>query len=105
MSSSSTSRRPVGLKTLRQLKRLRPTPVVIVLSHYELPPLREACLSAGADCFLEKTGAFECLRELLTSLAEASQGAVRQLARQFKPDRPLPMITDNTSNSPRHGFA
>ena len=69
---------PVGLRTLRQLKHVRISPVVIVLSHYTLPVLREVCLSAGADCFLEKTGAFERLRELLTGLAQAAPGAGRQ---------------------------
>jgi DNA-binding NarL/FixJ family response regulator len=75
---------PAGLMTLRQLKHLQPAPVVIVLSHYELPPLREACLSAGADYFLEKTRSFERLREVLAGLVQAGQGAVGQLDRPFK---------------------
>lgn len=60
---------PVGLKTLRAIKAITPAPVVIVLSHYEMSPLREASRAAGADYFLEKTHAPEQLRELLTGLA------------------------------------
>ena len=61
---------PTGLRTLKQLKLLQPAPTVVVLSHYELPPLRRACRSAGADYFLEKTESFGRFPELLTSLME-----------------------------------
>jgi len=64
---------PVGLKTLQQLKQLEPAPLVIVLSHHELPPLREACRRAGADSFLHKTGALDQLREVLAALARGSK--------------------------------
>jgi len=56
---------PVGLRTLRHLKQFEPPPFVIVLSHHELPPLREACLAAGADVFLHKTSALDQLAEVL----------------------------------------
>ena len=59
---------PIGLKTLKKLKHLQPAPVVIVLSHYELSPLQEACQEAGADYFMEKTGAFARLREIISGL-------------------------------------
>jgi DNA-binding NarL/FixJ family response regulator len=95
----------VGLKTLKQLKHLQPAPVVIMLSQCELPPLREACLSVGADCFLEKAGAFERLREVLAGLVSESEARGHPLARNLQPQRLMPMITDKTSNSLRPGFA
>lgn len=61
----------VGLQMLKRLHHLRPAPVVAMLSPYDLPPLREACLAAGADCFLLTTAAIEPLRELLTGLVQA----------------------------------
>ncbi len=75
---------PVGLRTLRQIKHLQPAPVVIVLSHYELPPLREACLGAGADCFLQKTGTLEELRELLAGLVRNKRGVRPPVVRESK---------------------
>lgn len=87
------------LQTLRQLKHLPFAPIVIVLSHYALPPLREACLNAGADYFLEKTAAFERLREVLHSLAQTGHGAGRQRDCQFQAERPMlpiPALTPRT---------
>ena len=54
-----------GLTTLKRIKRLAQPPAVIVLSDYDLPPLRRAALDAGADHFLVK--ATECgrLQEVL----------------------------------------
>ena len=69
---------PIGLKTLRTIKSLIPTPVVIVLSHYEIPPLREACNDAGADYFLEKTDAPQRLREVLTGLLHGCRRSRRR---------------------------
>jgi CheY-like chemotaxis protein len=87
-----------GLQTLRQLKHLPFAPIVIVLSHYALPPLREACLSAGADYFLEKTAAFECLREVLDGLAPTGQGTGGRPDCQSPAERPVCLIPTNTSN-------
>ncbi len=61
-----------ALQTLKQIKRPR-APVVIVLSDYDLPPLRRAALAAGADHYLLK--ATECgrLQKVLQSLVRKSQ--------------------------------
>ena len=58
---------PVGLKTLKQIKRLPHCPVVLVLSDYDMPSVRQAVMAAGADHYLVKT---ECglLREALRAL-------------------------------------
>ena len=62
-----------GLKILKQIKRLPHAPVVIVLSHHDLPPLRAAAIAAGADYFLIK--ATECgrLQEVLHALLRKFQ--------------------------------
>ncbi len=61
-----------GLKVLKQVKRLRHAPVVIVLAHFELSALRDAALAAGADHYLNK--ATECgrLHDLLYGLGQTS---------------------------------
>ena len=50
---------PIGLKTLKQIKRLPHPPVVIVLSDYDMPPVHRSAIAAGADHSLIKT---ECAR-------------------------------------------
>ena len=93
-----------GMQTLRQLKQPPCAPVVIVLSHYALPPLREACLSAGADYFFEKTAELEHLRGVLNGLAQTGQGADRQQDCQFqaeRPMRPISALTPRTCHAPR----
>jgi DNA-binding NarL/FixJ family response regulator len=37
---------PMNLNLLRQIKRLHGPPYVIVLSHYDIPPLQEASMDA-----------------------------------------------------------
>lgn len=59
-----------GLKVLKQVKRLRPTPVVIVLAHFNLFALREAALTAGADHYLNKATECDRLLELLHLLGQ-----------------------------------
>ncbi len=93
-----------GTQTLRQLKQPPCAPVVIVLSHYALPPLREACLSAGADYFFEKTAELEHLRGVLNGLAQTGQGADRQQDCQLqaeRPMRPISALTPRTCHAPR----
>jgi len=58
---------PIGLRTLKHVKRLPQPPTVIVLSDYDTLPVRQAAIAAGADHFLIKT---ECeqLRAILHDL-------------------------------------
>jgi DNA-binding NarL/FixJ family response regulator len=95
----------IGLQTLRQLKHLPGAPVVIVLSHYALPPLRDACLRNGADYFLEKTSAFERLREVLDGLAQTGNRAGGRRTCQSPTAGPRCPIQPNPSNLPHAGFA
>jgi two-component system, NarL family, response regulator DevR len=57
-----------GLKMLVGVKQGCPQATVIVLSQYDLLPVRQACLNAGADYFFEKTAAFDRLREVLIEI-------------------------------------
>jgi DNA-binding NarL/FixJ family response regulator len=70
-----------SLLTLRRIKGLPTPPVVIVLAHFDLPPLRDAAIAAGADHFLLK--ATECgrLQELLRGLRWKRAAVAPPLAR------------------------
>jgi DNA-binding NarL/FixJ family response regulator len=60
------------LQTLKQIKQPR-APVVIVLSDYDLPPLRQAALAAGADHFLNKSTESGRLLKVLQALVRKSR--------------------------------
>ena len=65
-----------ALQTLKQIKHPR-APVVIVLSDYDLPPLRQAALAAGADHFLIKATESGRLQKVLQALARKSRKVKR----------------------------
>jgi DNA-binding NarL/FixJ family response regulator len=65
--------KPTGLTMLKQIKRLPRAPVVIVLSHYDLPLLRQVAIAAGADYCLIKATECERLQPVLQALLRESQ--------------------------------
>jgi DNA-binding NarL/FixJ family response regulator len=69
------------MKMLKQIKRLPGRPVVIALSHYDLPPFRHAAMNAGADLFLTKTKDCGYLQELLHGLAPRNSVHRRSMSR------------------------
>lgn len=64
-----------GLAVTRQLKALPTPPRVVILTLYDVPEYRAACLEAGADGFVTKQRMGTDLRPILASLhAPASAG-------------------------------
>jgi two-component system, LytTR family, response regulator len=72
--------RASGLKTLKLIKSIPHAPIMIALSQYDLPPIRQAAIAAGADHFLIKTTECGRLEEVLRDLAMESEERVSQLA-------------------------
>ena len=70
---------PIGMKTLRQIKKLPDAPPVIVLSDRDEAPLRQAAIAAGAEHYLIKTDV-ESLQELLGNLLRQSATRYRRSA-------------------------
>lgn len=58
-----------GLSALQGLRRMRRQAIVVVLSNCAAPPMRSACLRAGASYFFDKTMEFDALRSTLLRLA------------------------------------
>lgn len=54
-----------GIDVLEEAKRLRPSPVVIMLTNYPLAQYRSRCSQAGADFFFDKSTQFERVSEVL----------------------------------------
>jgi DNA-binding NarL/FixJ family response regulator len=61
-----------GIEVLREVKRMQPAPVVIMLTNYATPEYRLACQQAGAELFLDKS--FEA-----DQLVDILKGMIRQL--------------------------
>jgi DNA-binding NarL/FixJ family response regulator len=64
------------LTVLRDLKRMRRHATVVVLSNCSVPPMRSACLQAGASLFFDKTMEFDALRNALLHLAADKRAAM-----------------------------
>ncbi len=57
-----------GINVVRQARTRWPTPLkplIIVLTNYALPTVKDRCLAAGADYFLDKMRQFEQLQPLI----------------------------------------
>jgi len=62
-----------GIEVLQEIKRNRPSPVVIVFTNYPFPQFRQRAMSAGADYFFDKSGEFLELRATVARLANRSR--------------------------------
>ncbi|WP_420993737.1 response regulator [Cupriavidus sp. 30B13] len=66
-------RRGAGMRALRELARMRRQATIIVLSNCSIPPMRHACMQAGASFFFDKTMELDALRGALLGLAAQKQ--------------------------------
>lgn len=57
-----------GMDILRAVKLNRPKTIVIVLTNHASLPIRQACLQAGADYFLDKSAEFNDLPAVLAGV-------------------------------------
>jgi DNA-binding NarL/FixJ family response regulator len=61
-----------GISVLEKIKRLKPSPRVIVMTAYPYPQYRQKCVELGADFFFTKSDEFEKVMEVIQNLlAEA----------------------------------
>ena len=54
-----------GLDVLREIKTLKPSPIVIMLTSFGEPSYQKKCLQLGAEFFLEKGTQFDELGEVI----------------------------------------
>jgi DNA-binding NarL/FixJ family response regulator len=59
-----------GIDVLRQIKRERPAPVVLMLTNCSYRPYRDRCMAIGADFFLDKSTEFEKVPKVLQRLIQ-----------------------------------
>lgn len=63
-----------GIDCLREIKAVRPSTFVAVLTNYPLGPYRRACRDAGADVFLDKSNDVDRLVEIVAAVAHRAGG-------------------------------
>jgi len=62
-----------GVEVLRDLKKEKPSPIVIILTNYPYPQYRKECTEAGADYFFNKSTEFNKIANVLTGLTMNAQ--------------------------------
>jgi len=63
-----------GVEVLRDLKKEKPSPMVIILTNFPYPQYRKECTEAGADYFFNKSTEFNKIANVLTGLTMNTQG-------------------------------
>ena len=62
-----------GVEVLRDLKKEKPSPMVIILTNFPYPQYRKECTEAGADYFFNKSTEFNKIANVLTGLTMNAQ--------------------------------
>ena len=65
--------RKSGIEVLRDIKKDKPSPVVIILTNYPYPQYQKECTEAGADYFLNKSTEFNKIAEVLKGLTKGPE--------------------------------
>lgn len=70
-----------GIEVLRQLKKLKPSPKVIMFTNYTYPQYRYRCKVAGADFFFDKSTEFDQIPRALETLRQSIQAEDRSVGK------------------------
>jgi len=57
-----------GINVLQNIKKDKPSPIVIVFTNYPYPQYRKKCMDIGADFFFDKSTEFDKLIEVFKQL-------------------------------------
>ncbi len=67
-----------GIEVLKEVKKHKPSTVIIILTNYPYPQYKKKCLEAGADFFLDKSVDFDQLPDILRKVSQA--GGAKEVA-------------------------
>jgi len=62
-----------GIDVLKNLKKIKPAPLKIILTNYPYQQYRKKCMDAGADYFFDKSSEFGKVIEVLKKLIQESK--------------------------------
>ena len=57
-----------GIDVLKDIKKKKPSPVVLMLTNYPYPQYQQKCMELGADYFLDKVTEIEKIPDIISSL-------------------------------------
>ena len=69
-----------GIKVLREVKKIKPAPRVIMLTNYAYPQYRKKYEEARADFFLDKSTEFDKLPQALEQVRQGLRAAKRAIS-------------------------
>ncbi len=58
-----------GIDVLKQIRKNREVPVIIILTNYPRSQYRKKCMEAGADFFLDKSGDFKEIVRVVSGIS------------------------------------
>jgi len=62
-----------GIEVLKDIKKNKSAPIIIILTNYPYPQYKKKCMEAGADFFFDKSTEFHKVNEVLKKLIEKSE--------------------------------
>ncbi len=61
-----------GIEVLKNIKKNKSAPTIIILTNYPYPQYRKKCMEAGADYFFDKSTEFNKIIEVIKKLIQES---------------------------------
>lgn len=62
-----------GIEVLKEIKKDKPAPLIIILTNYPYSQYRKKCMEGGADFFFDKSTEFQEVIEVLKKLIKESK--------------------------------
>jgi DNA-binding NarL/FixJ family response regulator len=62
-----------GVEVLKEIKKNKSAPTIIILTNYPYPQYKKKCMEAGADFFFDKSTEFQKINEVLKKLIQKSE--------------------------------
>ncbi len=62
-----------GIEVLKNIKKNKCAPTIIILTNYPYPQYRKKCMEAGADYFFDKSTEFNKIIEVIKKLIQESE--------------------------------
>jgi DNA-binding NarL/FixJ family response regulator len=73
-----------GIEVLKEIKKNKSAPIIIILTNYPYPQYKKKCVEAGADFFFDKSSEFHKITEVLRKLIQKSSTQGIQQTHRWK---------------------
>ncbi len=73
-----------GIEVLKDIKKNKSAPIIIILTNYPYPQYKKKCMEAGADFFFDKSTEFHKVNEVLKKLIKKFEAKENLSAKKRK---------------------